>query len=782
MRKLVFVAVLVAALGMGALGDVTFPIVSTMDGYTIGDVSRGSSDFVVSAVSGTDEPESFVKDGHYGVPIVEGSTPSGTNYRLDVDYSGVRHWCDAEKKFWNFDDDNMCWAATASNVLYWTGWGLVDGMSNTDQMFSHFQDHWTDKAGAAYYGWNWWFDGTVTVPDSSWSSVDVGGGGNFWSTTAFNDYIGYSSDASNILSKIDGFLRAGYGIGLSIAYYSGGSRHGHAITCWGFNYDSSYSSSDPRYYKGIWVTDSDDDKGYDFILPWLGADKFPNKLKYYEVYKESGKWYLRDFSSEKWQIESASALGAGPGIPPKVDAGSDITGVLEGNRVFFDGDFRNPGKRSTHSYKWNFGDGTPVVTGTLTPSHVFYDDGVYTVTLSVTDEHGDVGTDTLKVTILDRQPTANFGWNPLAPVEGSIISFIDLSVSFPDDIVLWSWNFGDSIGTSTLQHPTYAYIEDGTYLVTLTVTDEDGSTATYTATVTVDNAAPIVDAGLDQTVDEGAIVMFSGSFWDPGLLDTHTIEWNFGDGAPIISGTLTPTHAYGDNGEYTVLLTVTDDDGGVGTNELLVTVLNVAPMITTPLTVNQPNPQFILPLVHTLTFTVGFTDPGWLDTHTVLWDFDVGTCVPGIIIEENIEPDATGSATTEYAFANPGIYTVTVMITDDDCILVWTTLQVTVVTANEALSDINQFIQTLPENAFDENPTQRKNAFNNMFLAIAKMLDNEAYRGAIEDLRHNIREKADGQVDGDPLNDWITDLEAQQEICMKIDDLIAYLEFFALES
>ncbi|RRS34681.1 MAG: hypothetical protein OI74_04560, partial [Gammaproteobacteria bacterium (ex Lamellibrachia satsuma)] len=95
--------------------------------------------------------------------------------------------------------------------------------------------------------------------------------------------------------------------------------------------------------------------------------------------------------------------------------------------------------------------------------------------------------------------------------------------------------------------------------------------ATDTATVTVNNVAPTANAGPDQAINEGGTANFSGSFSDPGTLDTHTIEWNFGDGATA-SGSLIPSHTYSTAGIYTVTLTVTDKDGGVGSDTLTVTV------------------------------------------------------------------------------------------------------------------------------------------------------------------------------------------------------------------
>ena len=89
--------------------------------------------------------------------------------RLDSESTGLLLWTDDGQLnpapvLPKEEDDLMCWAAAASNVLEWTGWGVVGGMTNTDEMFQHFQDHWTDLGGSSEYAWNWWFDGTVVCP------------------------------------------------------------------------------------------------------------------------------------------------------------------------------------------------------------------------------------------------------------------------------------------------------------------------------------------------------------------------------------------------------------------------------------------------------------------------------------------------------------------------------------------------------------------------------------------------------------------------------------------
>jgi hypothetical protein len=299
------------------------------------------------------------------------------------------------------------------------------------------------------------------------------------------------------------------------------------------------------------------------------------------------------------------------------------------------------------------------------------------------------------------------------------------------------------------------------------------------AKATVINIAPTVDAGLDATFDEGDTFTYSGSFTDPGD-DTWTATVDYGDGAgdqPLaLTGKIFDlSHVYANNGVYTVTVTVTDYDAGVGSDTALITVDNVAPFVSID-SVDQPNPHFILPLVHTLTFNGSFTDPGWLDTHSSNWDFDDGTDVAGTLTEENAPPGSTGDSTSQHAYSAAGVYNVILGIMDNDGGIGTDSKDVTVISPGEAISIFSQYIQGLQGNAFKNNAGQRKNAFSNKLAEVLEMINAGDYQAAIIKLQNDIRAKANGYVGGNPKNDWIRVSAAQQEICWMVDDLIAYLE------
>jgi len=274
-------------------------------------------------------------------------------------------------------------------------------------------------------------------------------------------------------------------------------------------------------------------------------------------------------------------------VAPIVEAGLNQT-ADEGSSVSFSGNFTDPGWLDTHTHFWDFGDGNNA-TGTLTPTHVYGDSGVYTVTLNVTDDDDGVGTDTVTVTIFNVVPTFEAGPNQSVN-EGDPVNVAgNFSDQGWDDAHTATIDWGDGTpledATITITNPggpgtpktgtvegSHVYTDNGVFTVTLNFTDDDGGFVVDSLAVTVYNVAPTVNAGPDQTVYMGQTVLFAGSVTDPGTNDTHAVFWDFGDGSNA-SDTVTPTHYYADNDTYTVTLTVTDDDGGFGIDTLTVTVL-----------------------------------------------------------------------------------------------------------------------------------------------------------------------------------------------------------------
>ena len=167
-------------------------------------------------------------------------------------------------------------------------------------------------------------------------------------------------------------------------------------------------------------------------------------------------------------------------------------------------------------------------------------------------------------------PTAAF-----TATGGVLTASFDASASGDEDgtITSYAWDFGDGQSGSgaTVTHP---YAAPGTYQVTLTVTDDDGATATATQEVVVEapNQAPTAaftwaNTHLTASVDAG------GSTDPDGSVVSYL--WRWGDGST--STGVTAQHTYATAGTYPVELTVTDDDGATGTVTVDVTVTEPPP-------------------------------------------------------------------------------------------------------------------------------------------------------------------------------------------------------------
>jgi PKD repeat protein len=167
-------------------------------------------------------------------------------------------------------------------------------------------------------------------------------------------------------------------------------------------------------------------------------------------------------------------------IPPT----AAFTSAVDGLDASFDGTGSSDPDGEVVSYSWDFGDGTPAVSG-ATPTHHFTTGGDHAVTLTVTDDDGATGTvtHTVSTTMPNQAPTASFTHT----VDERTVSVTSTSSDPDGTVVSYSWNWGDGTAAGSGATATHAYATGGDYTVTLTVTDDDGATATSTATVTAIN-------------------------------------------------------------------------------------------------------------------------------------------------------------------------------------------------------------------------------------------------------------------------------------------------------
>ena len=119
-----------------------------------------------------------------------------------------------------------------------------------------------------------------------------------------------------------------------------------------------------------------------------------------------------------------------------------------------------------------------------TINHTYFDNGTYSVTLTVTDDDNSTAIRFVNITVLDLSPMANAGPDHWIDTKENITFNASKSYSYPDKIVKYLWDFGDRTNLSGLEvNHSYSYC--GIFTVTLTVIDEDGSIDNDTAIVYV---------------------------------------------------------------------------------------------------------------------------------------------------------------------------------------------------------------------------------------------------------------------------------------------------------
>ncbi|MCA1683614.1 MAG: M36 family metallopeptidase, partial [Actinobacteria bacterium] len=315
----------------------------------------------------------------------------------------------------------------------------------------------------------------------------------------------------------------------------------------------------------------------------------------------------------------------------------------------------------TLSYAWDF-DADGQYDDATGPKPNFTNvgqDGAYPVGVQVTNTAGLTDTASATVTVTNVEPTVS-ATSDAPKAEGSLVS---VTGSIVDsgwlEALTGSINWGDGTATESVSGAlennrpdatlsftaTHYYGDNGDYTAIVCGDDDDPPSTCRNLAVHIDNANPTLtlDAANLRAFREGDTASVRATFTDPGWLDTYAANVDYDNGAgpqvvvPTVTtqggpgspdvGEVTGTLIYGDNGTYTLLVSVSDDDGGTDTKSYPITVDNVNPSVTideTGTTDVNGVKTFFTDVNQSLPFRARVTDPG-SDDLTLSWNWGDGT-------------------------------------------------------------------------------------------------------------------------------------------------------------
>ncbi|HOL41273.1 MAG TPA: PKD domain-containing protein [Methanospirillum sp.] len=298
-------------------------------------------------------------------------------------------------------------------------------------------------------------------------------------------------------------------------------------------------------------------------------------------------------------------------------------------------------------WAWDFGDGATDMVAN--PTHVYTKPGTYSVTLTASNQYtSDTVCKTQWITVKDVSINADFVGTPTSGYAPLTVQFTDLSTGNPTK---WLWDFGDGgiipagedenvtcaggacPPPNTLQNPRHTYRLPGTYTVTLTASNEYGTSDTEVKQAYITVSAQAIVADFDATPRSGCAPL-TVQFTDRSSDSPTMWNWDFGDGGIIPAGedenvtcaggacpphnnVANPVHTYTVPGTYTVTLTASNQYGATGTvtKQAFITVESCPPI----------KADFdAAPRSGTAPLSVSFTDTSTGNPTMWAWDFGDG--------------------------------------------------------------------------------------------------------------------------------------------------------------
>ena len=226
-------------------------------------------------------------------------------------------------------------------------------------------------------------------------------------------------------------------------------------------------------------------------------------------------------------------------------------------------EFSDMSTANADTWAWSFPGGSPATSTEQNPTVEYSATGMYDVILVVSNAGGSNTATQTSLISVGAAPVAGFS----SDVNGAIVSLTNSSTG----ATTYAWDFGDGT-TSSQMNPTHTYSADGTYTISMTVTNDCGMETT-TETITVVTAATVAFATSAQSGCAPLVVNFTDL--SSGTVDSWL--WEIDGATPNTSTEQNPDFTFETAGTYNVSLTVTNASGSYTATQSNVVIVNTTP-------------------------------------------------------------------------------------------------------------------------------------------------------------------------------------------------------------
>jgi len=348
---------------------------------------------------------------------------------------------------------------------------------------------------------------------------------------------------------------------------------------------------------------------------------------------------------------SSPIISPTPAVPPVAAMSANPTHGEANLNVRFTASNTANTQSAITSYIWNFGDGATSRGASV--SHTYTSAGTYIANITLTNADGLTSRAIQQIIVNESAPPiANMSASTTRGEATLRVNFAaEDASSSSSPINRYQWNLGDG-SSATGPSVSHSYTRAGTFLVVVTITNENGQSANTSQQITVTEpvvlAPPVASINASPVRGEAALqVNFSGIDTSNSGSAITSYQWDFGDGDTTSGASV--MHDYTNAGTYTATLTMRNNNGLTATSQqqIIVSEPTPAPPVTLPVAVMSATPTS-----GATSLLVNFraTDDAGANIVGYNWDFGDGNAASG----QNVT----------HIYDTPNTYTATLTLTD----------------------------------------------------------------------------------------------------------------------